>query len=277
MSTSTRNTSSTAPESGLQIKTGLQINTVPADSQATGAFDQGRITERKPIGMPHDRAPQKSVGPLFYWAWAESQVSGKIGMHPHQGFEILSYVLEGEMLHRDTLGSESLVTAGGVQIQQAGAGMSHEEVTGPEKTDFFQIWLQPDLQAAMLRPPKYGEFAHGAFPMSEDGGVFIKTVLGEGSPISLTTEAEMLDLTLEDGATYTRDLRAGRALVAVTVEGRGQWLDPEHGTVEPIQARDSTTLIAHQDTRAELRNVGDSRLRTVLIEVPLETGYRLYR
>ena len=270
-------TTESASSAELRASSGLQIHTVPASQQATGAFDHGRITERKPIGMPHDRAPQKSVGPLFYWAWAQSQESGKIGMHPHQGFEILSYVLEGEMLHRDTLGSESLVTAGGVQIQQAGSGMSHEEVTGPAKTDFFQIWFQPDLQAALQRPPKYGEFAHGEFPLSEDVGKTIKTVLGEGSPISLVTEAEMVDLTLEKGSSHERRLGAGRALIAVTVEGRGQWLEPENGAAELVQGRDCTTLIAREDHRMELRNVGDSTLRTVLIEVPLETGYRLYR
>ena len=75
----------------------LAITVYPPARQGRGAFDGGRITEFKPIGFPGDGAEVKRVGPLFYWAWASAHTPSKIGLHPHKAFEIMSYVLEGEI------------------------------------------------------------------------------------------------------------------------------------------------------------------------------------
>ncbi|MDN4593273.1 hypothetical protein [Polycladomyces subterraneus] len=65
------------------------------DQQGTGAFDGGKITEQKPIGFPHEFSAVKRVGPLFYWSWFYAKEEGMIGAHPHQGFEIVTYVIQG--------------------------------------------------------------------------------------------------------------------------------------------------------------------------------------
>ena len=61
----------------------------------------------------------------------------------------MSYALEGEIGHYDTLGNRSRVKAGGAQVIQAGSGISHEEETLGEFTDFFQIWFNPDLRKTL--------------------------------------------------------------------------------------------------------------------------------
>ena len=135
------------------------------EQQGTGAFDGGRITEVKPIGFPHETSGSRRIGPLFYWAWATASGYGKIGLHPHQGFEIMSYVLEGEIGHRDTLGTVSRVKTGGAQVMQTGSGVSHEEETLGKHTEFFQIWFEPNLREAVKRPPTYRELHHEDFPL----------------------------------------------------------------------------------------------------------------
>ena len=205
----------------------VQIITTPGHRQATGAFDFGRITERKPIGFPQDGGGQRSVGPLFYWAWAQSDEKGTIALHPHQGFEILSYVLDGELNHRDTLDNHSRVDAGGVQVQQAGSGLSHEEITGPGHTAFFQIWFQtgsgtgPAPSTDLLRAPPR------RIPAFLGEGVSTKTILGTGSPIELHTDATMHDITVEPGATLTYSVKPDHALVMVTLEGQGNGMPRE--------------------------------------------------
>ena len=255
----------------------VTVASVPEALQAPGAFDHGRITERKPIGFPQDGGPLRSMGPLFYWAWARSESTGTIALHPHQGFEILSYVLRGELNHRDTLGNRSRVGVGGAQVQQAGSGMSHEEITGPERTDFFQIWLQPDLEAALKREPAYGDYEHAAFPVDTKSGATIKTILGPGSPIALATEARLVDVRLEPGATFAHRAEPGRVTVMVTVEGQGMWRDADGEAVEPVAERDATVIVAEEATPLVLHADADKGQRFVAVEVPTAPPYPLYR
>ena len=274
------NTQTVIPITSNSSENGFRISTIPGHRQAPGAFDSGKITERKPIAMPHDRAPQKSIGPLFYWAWAQSDQQGVIGLHPHQGFEILSYVLQGKLNHRDTLGNQSRVGVGGAQVQQAGSGLSHEEITGPDHTEFFQIWFQPDLEAALKRAPSYGEFEHESFPTEVSDDVSTKTILGPDSPIQLVTEASMRDINVAPGGIFVHPVTPGRALVMVTVEGGGRWSSGSESSLGFVSAQDCTVITPTHDADSRqitLTAEGGQPLRFVAIEAPLETAYPLYR
>ena len=178
MTTSTREATAHTPT----------VRLFPPDAQGQGSFDGGKITEIKPIPFPHESGGIKARGPLFYWAWATAHGDGIIGMHPHQGFEILSYALEGEIGHTDTLGTRSRVGKGGVQVMQTGSGVSHQEEMFGDRTDFFQIWFEPNLKEALSRKPTYHEYADAEFPRENRDGVEIKSIIGNGGPIDLVAE-----------------------------------------------------------------------------------------
>ena len=107
------------------------------DQQGVGEFDGGKIREQKPIGFPGEGSEVKRIGSLFYWAWAKAEDAGYIPLHPHQGFEIITYVINGKAEHGDSLGTRSVVGAGGIQVMQTGSAVSHEEgFVGPNMQGF---------------------------------------------------------------------------------------------------------------------------------------------
>ena len=82
----------------------------------------------------------------------DDRVAGGAGFptHPHQDFEIFSYVLEGALSHKDSLGNGSTVKAGGIQYMTAGSGVSHSEFnpSSEDPVHFLQIWLMPKVRGA---------------------------------------------------------------------------------------------------------------------------------
>lgn len=245
--------------------------------QAKGAFDHGKILEQKPIGFPGEGSVIKGIGPLFYWAWATASGEGAIPLHPHQGFEIMTYVTKGQAHHGDTLGTQSTVGAGGAQVMQTGSGVSHEErFLGPDM-EAFQIWFEPHMRQALLRQPTYTQIEHEQFPMEEGDGYTRKTVLGEASPVELVADARMWDVEVQAGRTIRHTVPKDRTLATLAIRGGGQ-------VVILDESRDATAF-AHRDflvQRAERTHEiaftasGEEPLRLLLIEVPSKVDYPLY-
>ncbi len=254
----------------------IEIQVYPPGRQARGAFDGGKIQEIKPIGFPGEGSAVRRLGPLFYWAWATASEPALIGLHPHRGFEIMSYVLAGELAHRDTLGTRSTVSEGGAQMMQTGSGVSHEEEMLRAGTEFFQIWFEPDLEEALSRKPVYREFRSQDLPTRVKDGVQVKHVLGEGAPFSYVADAAMQDVRIESGRFYIRDLKAGRALAVVAVEGEGVWEIDQDDPV-PFSTRDFTVIRARRDARVRVRPAGKTGLRLAVVETPHQVDYPLYR
>lgn len=161
----------------------MAIEIVKRTEQARGNFNGGEILENKPIGFPREGGKLSPYSNLFYWAHAWSEEGSTIGLHPHQGFEILSFVLEGSIDHYDT--SDEVwkpIEKGGAQIIRAGNGISHSERLN-EGAHMFQIWFDPHLDKTLAQDASYDDFTHADFPQEDKDGITIKTFKGEGAPI----------------------------------------------------------------------------------------------
>ena len=166
----------------------MGIIVVKKEEQAQGSFNNGAILENKPIGFPQDRGSQKAYSNLFYWAHAHTSKGSTIGLHPHKGFEIVSYVLKGAIKHYDTKYDKWLgVEAGGFQVIKSGSGISHSEELEKD-SDIFQIWFDPNLNESLYKEPAYAYYKSELLPIEINENRSIKTIVGENSPVKLDTE-----------------------------------------------------------------------------------------
>jgi redox-sensitive bicupin YhaK (pirin superfamily) len=245
--------------------------------QGIGEFDGGKIKEQKPIGFPGEGAVIKRVGPLFYWAWATSSAEAFIGLHPHKGFEIMTYVVKGSAFHGDNLGTKSTVGAGGAQVMQTGSGVSHQEKVSAN-AELFQIWFEPELTEATRRQPTYRQYEHEDFPLeSNTAGYQVKTVIGSEAPIQLVADIKMWDVEVNSGAHYKQKVSAGYTLTALAIRGQGTWSESD-ASKQPVNFHHKDFIIAaaKDESEVEIINTDEGILRLILIQVPTTVNYPLY-
>lgn len=100
--------------------------------------------------------------------------------HPHRGFITLTYMLDGYMLHRDSMGNEGNLRSGGAQWMKAASGVIHSEM--PKQVNGlmrgFQLWINLPAREKMSAPA-YQEFAGEAFPVIEHNGTRVKILCGD--------------------------------------------------------------------------------------------------
>src|SRR5712691_6935709 len=134
------------------------------------------------------------------------------GEHPHQDAEIFSYVIEGELEHKDSMGNGRVIKAGDLQYISAGRGVLHSEFNPSRKNrvHFLQIWLMPRMSGG---DPRYAEKALG-----KDAKPNSLTLLFAGEPrddaVGIRADADI----------YFGKLDSGKQLAHQTVIGRGQWV-----------------------------------------------------
>jgi len=165
----------------------MSIHIYPVQQQITGNFNGGEILENKPIQMSPDATKLQPYSNIFYWAHAWGAVTSTIGLHPHQAFEIVSFVLEGTIEHYDTKNKTWLpLHAGDVQIIRAGNGISHAEKI-QQGAHIFQIWFDPNIDKSLLLPATYSDYAAASFPIIQQEGMQVKILKGENAPIEMMT------------------------------------------------------------------------------------------
>ena len=142
------------------------------------------------------------------------------GTHSHRDMEIISYVLEGELEHKDSMGTSSIIRPGEVQRMSAGTGVTHSEFNASrsELVHFLQIWILPE------RPGGKPGYEQKAFPEAERKGKLRLVASPDGRDGSVTIRQ---DVTL-----HTALLCTGEALRHALEPGRHAWVHVARGQVE---------------------------------------------
>lgn len=149
-------------------------------------------------------------------------------MHPHRGIETVTYMLEGQTRHRDSLGNTGVIGPGDVQWMTSGRGIMHEEIPmrGPNGNVFgFQLWV--NLPAAeKMSVPRYQEVSSETIPIVGMNGVNIRVVAGEfddiRGPVSeIAAQPIYMDVSLAPGEVFSLSTPWEHTAVAYVFEGEG--------------------------------------------------------
>jgi len=191
-------------------------------------------------------------------------------MHPHRGIETVTYMLEGSVHHRDSLGNAGLIGPGDVQWMTSGGGIMHEELPrrSPEGNVYgFQLWV--NLPAALkMGRPRYQEVSAATIPTVDKDGAVIRIVAGEidgvcGPVTEIAANPLYLDVQLEPGARFVQPIPRGHTLVAYVFEGKGEFGVGQDTPGESVEAV-RLVVFSHGD-HLEVRAAPDSSVRFMLI------------
>ena len=142
---------------------------------------------------------------------------GGFDTHGHRDMEILSYVIDGALEHRDSIGTGSVIRPGDVQVMSAGTGIRHSEFnhSKSEPVHFLQIWLLPGQQGLA---PRYDQ---KSFPDATKRGQLrlIASADARDGSVLLHQDADVSAAILDDGGTVEHRLKAGRSAWVQMVRG----------------------------------------------------------
>jgi len=242
----------------------MSVKIVPRHKQAIGEFNGGAIVENKPIGFPQDGGELKPYSNLFYWAYAWTENGSTIREHSHKGFEIMSFVLKGEIEHYDSkLKSWKKLHEGDAQIIRSGSGISHAEKLFANSA-IFQIWFDPDLKKTLGKPATYTDYSDEMFPIINQDTMSTKVYKGENAPIEMDAEGIVIkELSLKTGI-HRFELNSNDVYSAYLITGT---LD-----IEGKEMKESDFLIVKGQDNLEIIASAESRL--FVIQSPLVPAYR---
>jgi quercetin 2,3-dioxygenase len=190
------------------------------------------------------------------------------GPHPHRGFETVTFIVEGSLVHRDTAGHESLIGAGGVQWMTAGRGLEHAEVSPEEflrhggPLEILQLWINLPSRLKMTEP-RYIGLQKDEIPEYEGVHLISGTWNGHTGPIRSLTGVTMMTIDLRAGQRFRADAPRGRKIFFYVVRGEvrvaGESVRAMHladfnddgDAIEVEAIADSLILFGHADPIGE--------------------------
>jgi len=178
------------------------------------------------------------------------------GMHGHENMEIVTYVLEGTLRHRDSMGHEGPIHAGDVQYMSAGSGVRHSEFNGSETDEcrLLQIWIEPSVSGA---EPRYDQ-RHVGVESEGKGFEHVAGPDGDDGVLNLRQDARLFIARLAAGESATRELAAGRSGYLHVARGELTLGDQPlvEGDAVEMQGQASIELRAERDSIVLLFDLG---------------------
>jgi redox-sensitive bicupin YhaK (pirin superfamily) len=194
------------------------ITVRPAAARGKASF--GWLDSRHTFSFGHYHDPaHMGFGPLRVINEDRVIPAAGFGTHGHQNMEIITWVLEGALEHKDSLGTSGVIRPGEVQTMSAGSGITHSEFNASktEPVHFQQIWIQPDRSNIA---PRYDQ---RAFPPDERRGRLRLVVSPDGAQASIRI--------VQDARMYTGLLAPADTVVHELAPRRRAWVQVARGTV----------------------------------------------
>ncbi len=190
------------------------------------------------------------------------------GPHPHRGFETLTFIFDGDLMHWDSGGGKSVINKGGIQWMTAGKGLVHAEISSDEfkrkggNVELIQLWLNLPAKHKMT-DPKYIGLQKDKIPVAnvDNGKVKIHVVSGifehVAGPVHTLTNIQIAGIEFEKGARYSTQIENDQNILFYVVHGKLTVnnkevnmhelveFDNDHSHIEIRADKDSLILFGH--------------------------------
>lgn len=216
-----------------------------------GGADHGWLKAKHHFSFASHYDPS-NMGHGALRVWNDDEIAPNTGFpaHPHANMEIITYVREGAITHRDSLGNEGRTEAGDVQVMSAGSGIRHSEYNlEPTRTRIFQIWIEPAERGGQ---PTWGS---KPFPKADRSGKLVTIASGfkeDADALPIRADARVLATTL----------KAGESAEYAPETLRHLYLVPAAGSVEingvRVNARDGAAI--RDEERLKITALEDTEL-----------------
>ncbi len=149
--------------------------------------------------------------------------------HPHRGIETITYVLQGDVEHGDSMGNKGIISTGDIQWMTAGSGIIHQEMPkgDPQGVMFgFQLWANLPKSHKMMEP-RYRDLKSGQIPeVMLENGTKVRVICGkaggkQGPVRDIITDPEYLDVTVPARSEFIHSTKRGHTVFAYVIEGKG--------------------------------------------------------
>jgi redox-sensitive bicupin YhaK (pirin superfamily) len=180
--------------------------------------------------------------------------------HPHQDMEIISYVVQGELTHGDSMGNKRTLTRGQVQYMSAGTGVLHSEFNlGKDLLRFLQVWILPDKKGYK---PNYGDYRFNIedrrdkwLPLAAETEHSAETHPGRGSPpdnqtapIRIHQDINAYAAIISEGKSLGFDIGENRQAYFVQIEGSAKITGAMSGQTADLVMRDAAEITGENIT-----------------------------
>lgn len=153
------------------------------------------------------------------------------GPHPHRGFETLTFVIDGDVVHKDTGGGKDVIEAGGIQWMTAGSGLIHSEVSSEKfkkeggREEILQLWMNLPAKLKMTKPRYYGLQEEDIPKLSlDEGKVKVQLISGEWDghkgAVDSPTDLHISRIDMQEGGSFRTTIPTERTIFFYVVRGR---------------------------------------------------------
>ena len=230
------------------LSNGLHIEARPF--QSLGKRDHGWLKPNFHFSFSDYYDPARmSWGAIRVWNDDEIAAQSGFAPHAHDNMEIITYVREGAITHKDSMGNVGRTEAGDVQVMSAGTGVTHSEYNLEDGLcRLFQIWVLPRDRNV---PPAWDQ---RQFPKGDRSGAFnvLASGYGEDGALAINADARVLGATVSAGATAEYALAAGNHAYLVPATGRIRIAGVEYGARDGIAIKGAGMLHIEAIEDAEL-------------------------
>ncbi|MHA1949559.1 MAG: pirin family protein [Candidatus Thorarchaeota archaeon] len=186
--------------------------------------------------------------------------------HPHRGIETITYMIEGKVLHEDSLGNSGTIESGDVQWMTAGSGIIHQEM--PNRSNGmmmgFQLWANLPKSNKMMHP-RYQDIKESEIPeVVTESGAKVRIICGKidgtcGPVSEIVTDPEYMDVTVPAGKEFTHSVKKGHTVFAFLFEGNGYFDEDKERLIE------SDHLVLFEDGEQIVAKAESEQIRFLLV------------